>query len=225
MSAVRPQMSAAPQPPRSSTDQPSEPSMKPGFARQMTNPSYQRSDFRSWRSSTTATPTPASPATASAMLPPLVHESSSTGARANLTPFRARFNTRPGRAAAPYNRLEMARPPITITCECGEIKRVPYGERWAVRHAGVRGTRSRSRSRSTTVCMRRMRRHKLEALVAAAIALAVFVPLVFMSPRFFLLLPPAMMVWLFCFLPYWRRRYRRTAQRRTALATPPRIAC
>ena len=58
MSAVRPQMSAAPQPPRSSTDQPSEPSMNPGFARQMTNPSYQRSVFRSWRSSTTASAMP-----------------------------------------------------------------------------------------------------------------------------------------------------------------------
>jgi hypothetical protein len=31
------------------------------------------------------------------------------------------------------------------------------------------------------------------------------------NARFFLLLPPAMMIWLFVFLPYWRRRYRRTA--------------
>src|ERR1700716_2618232 len=57
ITAVIPQISAAPQPPRSSTDQPSDPSKKPGFARQITNPSYQRSVFRSWRSSTTAVAT------------------------------------------------------------------------------------------------------------------------------------------------------------------------
>jgi hypothetical protein len=60
--------------------------------------------------------------------------------------------------------------------------------------------------------MRRMRRHKLEALGAAAFVLAVFIPLIVMSARFILLLPPAMMIWLFVFLPYWRRRYRRSAR-------------
>src|SRR2546428_3304270 len=57
MAAVIPQISAAPQPPMSRTDQPSDPSRKPGFARQITNPSYQRSVFRSSRSSTTASAT------------------------------------------------------------------------------------------------------------------------------------------------------------------------
>src|SRR6266849_7016165 len=55
--AVMPQIIAAPQPPRSITENPSDPSRKPGFARQITNPSYQRSVFRSWRSSTTASAT------------------------------------------------------------------------------------------------------------------------------------------------------------------------
>src|SRR5712691_2440578 len=57
IAAVTPQISIAPQPPISSTELPSDPSRKPGFARQMTNPSYQRSVFRSWRSSTTASAT------------------------------------------------------------------------------------------------------------------------------------------------------------------------
>src|SRR6266481_1242015 len=57
MAAVMPQIIAAPQPPRSITENPSDPSRKPGFARQITNPSYQRSVFRSWRSSTTASAT------------------------------------------------------------------------------------------------------------------------------------------------------------------------
>src|SRR3989442_6438499 len=57
MAAVMPQIIIAPQPPISSTEKPSDPRRKPGFARQITNPSYQRSVFRSWRSSTTASAT------------------------------------------------------------------------------------------------------------------------------------------------------------------------
>src|SRR5438067_11838575 len=57
IAAVIPQIIIAPQLPMSTTDQPSEPSRKPGFARQITNPSYQRSVFRSWRSSTIASAT------------------------------------------------------------------------------------------------------------------------------------------------------------------------
>src|SRR5919204_912238 len=48
---------AAPQPPRAPIEYPSEPIRKPGFASATTKPSYQRSAFRSCRSSTTATAT------------------------------------------------------------------------------------------------------------------------------------------------------------------------
>src|SRR5438132_13612374 len=57
MAAVIPQIIIEPQPPKSSTDQPSDPRRNPGFARQITNPSYQRRVFRNWRSSTTASAT------------------------------------------------------------------------------------------------------------------------------------------------------------------------
>jgi CHASE2 domain-containing sensor protein len=61
--------------------------------------------------------------------------------------------------------------------------------------------------------MRRMRRHKIEVLAVAAVAAAVLVPLiVFVSGRFISLVPLAMAAWLFFFLPYWRRRFRRTAR-------------
>ena len=32
----------------------------------------------------------------------------------------------------------MRRPPITITCECGETESVPYGERWECERCGRR---------------------------------------------------------------------------------------
>ena len=57
-----------------------------------------------------------------------------------------------------------------------------------------------------------MRRHKLEVLAAAAIAMAVLIPLiVFGGSRFIMVIPIVMAFWLFMFLPFWRRRYRRTA--------------
>jgi hypothetical protein len=58
-----------------------------------------------------------------------------------------------------------------------------------------------------------MRRHQLEALAMVAIAAAVMVPLiVIVSSRFIFLVPMVMIAWLFMVLPFWRRRYRRTAR-------------
>ena len=90
------------------------------------------------------------------------------------------------------------------------MKRVAYGQRWPCDCSRSWNTQQIPLEEYDGL-LRRMRRHKIEALVASAIALAVFVPLIVVSPRFFLLLPLAMVVWLFGFLPYWRRRYRRTA--------------
>jgi hypothetical protein len=57
-----------------------------------------------------------------------------------------------------------------------------------------------------------MRRHKIEVLVVAALAVTVLALLiVFVSGRVLAAVPFVMAVWLFWFLPYWRRRYRRTA--------------
>jgi len=58
-----------------------------------------------------------------------------------------------------------------------------------------------------------MRRHQLEVLAVAALAAAIMVPLiVFVSSRFILLVLPLMALWLIVVLPYWRRRYHRTAR-------------
>ena len=51
MNIETPQSVMAPHPPSTPMDPPSAPIRKPGLARAMTKPSYQRSDLRSWRSS------------------------------------------------------------------------------------------------------------------------------------------------------------------------------
>jgi len=58
-----------------------------------------------------------------------------------------------------------------------------------------------------------MRRHKLEVLAVAGFMAAVLVPLiVVVSSRFIAVVPMVMAIWLFVLLPFWRRRYRRTAR-------------
>jgi len=106
----------------------------------------------------------------------------------------------------------MSRPPITITCDCGETKRVAYGERWQCEGCGRSWNTLQIPAEEYQGLLRRMRRHKLEVLAAAAIAAAVLVALiVVVSARFIAIVPVVMAFWLFLFLPYWRRRYRRTA--------------
>jgi Flp pilus assembly protein TadB len=107
----------------------------------------------------------------------------------------------------------LAKPPITIRCDCGETREVAYGDRWDCEGCGRSWNTSQIPAEEYDRLLRRIRRHKLEALVATAVAAAVMVPLiVVVSARFILLIPFVMAVWLFVLLPFWRRRYRRTAR-------------
>ena len=88
-----------------------------------------------------------------------------------------------------------------------------YGERWPCDRCGRSWNTQQIPAEEYESLLRRMRRHKLEVLAAAAIAGAVLVPLiVVVSARFICLVPLVMAFWLFFFLPFWRRRYRRTAR-------------
>ena len=106
----------------------------------------------------------------------------------------------------------MAPPPITITCECGERKSVAYGDRWTCDTCGRSWNTRQIPAEEYEGLLRRMRRHKIEAVASGAIAAAVLIALIVAGgPRFILLIPMVMAAWLFLFLPFWRRRYRRTA--------------
>ena len=107
----------------------------------------------------------------------------------------------------------MRRPPITIKCECGTSKDIAYGERWRCERGGRSWNTQQIPAEEYDGLLRRMRRHKVEALAATAIAVAVMVPLIaVVSARFILLTPALMAAWLFFLLPLWRRRYQRTAR-------------
>ena len=60
--------------------------------------------------------------------------------------------------------------------------------------------------------LRRMRRVRLEAFGIAAVLAAIMVPLiVLVNPALVFAVPAVAAVWLFLYLPFWRRRTRRTA--------------
>ena len=107
----------------------------------------------------------------------------------------------------------MSRPPITIRCECGETRDVAYGERWRCEACGRSWNTAQIPAEEYEGLLRRVRRHKVEALAMTAIAAAVMIPLiVVVSSRFIALVPIVMAAWLFVVLPFWRRRYHRTAR-------------
>ena len=107
----------------------------------------------------------------------------------------------------------MSRPPITIRCECGNTRDVAYGGRWRCEACGRSWNTAQIPAEEYEGLLRRVRRHKLEALAMTVIAAAVMIPLiVVVSSRFILLVPMVMAAWLFVVLPFWRRRYRRTAR-------------
>ena len=107
----------------------------------------------------------------------------------------------------------MAKPPITIRCECGETKDVAYGERWQCETCGRSWNTQQIPAEDYEALLRRVRRHKLEILAAVVISGAVLVPLiVFVSGPFLAVVPVAMALWLFLVLPAWRRRYTATAR-------------
>jgi hypothetical protein len=129
-------------------------------------------------------------------------------ARPKLTPAGTTFNESERRTID-----SVGKPPITIRCDCGETKDVPYGERWRCERCGRSWNTRQIPAEEYEGLLRRVRRHQLEALGLAAVIAAVLVPLItVVSSGFILLVPMVMAVWLFVFLPFWRRRYRRTAQ-------------
>jgi hypothetical protein len=102
--------------------------------------------------------------------------------------------------------------PITTECECGARAEVPYGEVWQCERCGRRWDTKQIPAAEYEGLLRTMRRFRIEVLGFALAAAAVLVPLiVFVNSAFIFLAPMAAAIWLFLYLPFWRRRARRAA--------------
>jgi Flp pilus assembly protein TadB len=104
----------------------------------------------------------------------------------------------------------MRGPPITIRCECGEVRDVPYGERWRCEVCRRSWNTSQIPAEEYWGLMREMRRLRFSVIgVALGISLVFGLLALLVSTGFILLLPLVMGAWFLWYMPWWRRKLRR----------------
>jgi Flp pilus assembly protein TadB len=114
--------------------------------------------------------------------------------------------------SAAYNRLVRG-PPITIKCDCGELRHVPYGDRWQCEQCGRTWNTAQIPAEEYWGILRGMRRHRLVVIgVAVAVALVFTLLAIFVAESLFLLMPAVLAGWFIWYMPFWRRKVRREAR-------------
>jgi hypothetical protein len=104
-------------------------------------------------------------------------------------------------------------PPITVSCTCGKVHYVPYGEVWTCERCGRTWDTRQIPSGEYWGIMKRMRRYRLEAMGIALAIAAVFVTLgLTVGQRFFVFAPLALGAWFLFYMPQWRRKVRAAAR-------------
>lgn len=105
----------------------------------------------------------------------------------------------------------MFAPPVTLTCECGAVERVKYGERWTCPSCGRSYDTSRIPLDAYRTRTRIVSRYRLLTLGPLAVLAAVLVPLVvFVDASLLYLLGVLAFAYILLFLPLVRRRARRS---------------
>lgn len=107
----------------------------------------------------------------------------------------------------------MRAPLIAIRCDCGELRRVAYGEVWQCERCGRRWNTGQIPQAEYWGILKEMRRARLQVVAVALLVVAVFLPLAaFVSQGLFLFIPVLLGAWFVWFMPFWRRRLRRRAR-------------
>lgn len=107
----------------------------------------------------------------------------------------------------------MKPPPITVRCDCGETRHVPYGERWQCEGCGRRWNTAQIPADEYYGILREMRNFRLTAIGAAVVLGVGFTILALtVSQSLFLLLPVVLGIWYIWYMPMWRRKVRRRAR-------------
>jgi hypothetical protein len=101
-------------------------------------------------------------------------------------------------------------PPITLTCECGEKRDLPYGERWRCEQCGRTWDTSRiPREQYEQIKRLSLRFRALPIGFGSVVAaIAIFFTLTGNVFSVFFLLPVALTTWFVFLRPVHRRRYR-----------------
>jgi hypothetical protein len=120
-------------------------------------------------------------------------------------------NSHPGVGDA-YNR-GVRGAAITVRCECGDMRHVPYGECWTCERCGRRWNTAQIPAEEYWGIMREMRRYRLNVIAVALGLTAVFGLLALLvSPALVVLLPIVLAGWFIWYMPWWRRKVRRRAR-------------
>ena len=107
----------------------------------------------------------------------------------------------------------MAGPPITVTCQCGQARHVPYGETWQCEGCGRRWNTAQIPAVEYEGIIREMRRFRIVVIaIAAGIALLFALLWAFVGQSILVLMPIVLAGWFLVFMPWWRRRIRRRAR-------------
>jgi hypothetical protein len=107
----------------------------------------------------------------------------------------------------------MQGPPITVQCECGETRHVPYPEAWECETCGRRWNTAQIPAEEYWGIMREMRRYRMTAIGAAVVIGGGFaLAAVFVSQQLLLLLPIVLGGWFMFYMPMWRRKVRKRAR-------------
>ena len=163
-------------------------------------------------------------------LPPClvgVNRAAPGAARATVTPGRTVSIALRSETRRAYNRSEMRKPPITIKCECGETRDVAYGERWRCERC-QRSWDTRQipadeydgllREDAASAGSRRSRGRRARERSSFRLIVVVNEAFIFAD------VPIIAAVWLFLYLPMWRRRVPPRGQELAALGASPRVA-
>lgn len=100
-------------------------------------------------------------------------------------------------------------PRITVSCECGEKRELPYGERWECESCGrVYDTNRIPREQYEEIRKLSLRYRLLPIAFGLMVALlAILFTLTGNIPGVFFLLPVALVTWFIFLRPFHRKRY------------------
>lgn len=100
-----------------------------------------------------------------------------------------------------------------MKCDCGRVHYVPYGEQLECPACSRTWNTNQIPEEEYWGIMHRMRRYRLEAIVAALIVGGVFaLGSLTLGARVILLIPIVMGAWYFFYMPQWRRKVRAAAR-------------
>jgi Flp pilus assembly protein TadB len=100
-------------------------------------------------------------------------------------------------------------PPITVTCGCGEVRYLHYGEVWRCERCGTSWNTNQIPEEQYTAVRRIQRRHiAVPALVFVLVTVTVVLFMVFGRVYAIILLPFALTCWFTFVRPIQRRRLR-----------------